>query len=121
MQAAQIQNTINRALEQHSHSAKELPSNFVYLYPTSLALTSALLRVGSLIDVEAENSDEARLLKSLESKYTESFSSPIIGEVVLLTGSTGALGSAVLSVLAHDTDVAKIYAINRQSKDEADL
>jgi len=37
------------------------------------------------------------------------------GAVVLLTGSTGALGSYLLSSLAENPDVSRVYALNRGS------
>ncbi len=62
-------------------------------------------------------------------KYTSNFrshtsSSPknqIDGDVVLLTGSTGALGANILAKLAESPDVFRVYAFNRKAADGTSL
>lgn len=67
------------------------------------------------------------MLRTVE-KYTTSFpirpsslrSSKPAKDVVLLSGTTGGLGSDILSHLLHDESVALVYAYNRRSADVAE-
>jgi hypothetical protein len=132
-------NVIRRALKKHGFLPNNNPPNFVYMYPTPHALVDALIQVGSHHpdrDVELMGETPISMLESLLSKYT---SRPLLKEpeikhplatnsdldisndVVLLTGSTGALGCAMLSILAYDSTVRKVYAINRTHKGQGDL
>jgi len=70
---------------------------------------------------------DARLaeMEAMIEKYTRVFpihspssgTSPISGEVVLVTGTTGAIGAAMLAHLATMETVSKIYAFNRKVND----
>jgi Male sterility protein len=67
-----------------------------------------------------------RELQALVDKYTESFPTRLAlngsarpfppGDVYLLTGTTGGLGSNMLAHLLETTTVMRIYAFNRPSK-----
>jgi hypothetical protein len=67
-----------------------------------------------------------RELQALVDKYTESFPSRLMlngsaypvprGDVYLLTGTTGSLGSNMLAQLLEAPEVTRVYAFNRPSK-----
>ncbi|KIY43199.1 acetyl-CoA synthetase-like protein [Fistulina hepatica ATCC 64428] len=111
LQATWIRNAVMKAL----HSAKvlpqdkELPSNIVYDYPTLDSLTKVVLQVVSLKPGETVKVFDEKDLLAFVGRYT----AELPKEVVLLTGSTGSLGSVVLARLVAMDSVGKIYAFNR--------
>jgi NAD(P)-dependent dehydrogenase (short-subunit alcohol dehydrogenase family) len=71
---------------------------------------------------------EIKRVQEFIEKYTKGFphhhpssSGGRPGNVVLLTGSTGQLGTALLTQLALCDNVTKIYAFNRRSKTETTM
>jgi hypothetical protein len=76
---------------------------------------------GNALDAETTRAKE---MDDMVHKYTRDFPAhqPSIkaaqstGEVVLLTGSTGGLGSQILAQLVTFPAISKIYAFNRPSK-----
>ena len=106
-----------------------ITQNFVYEHPTLRGLAhtiSALLctaNENSLGPDDAPHSTNISIIEQLLERYSSGlptttshhqpisdFSSDI---VVLLTGSTGALGSHILAVLLEEPRVSKIYTLNR--------
>lgn len=78
---------------------------------------------------EADDSLTAPMMRML-SKYCQDFpvfqpsvlaTIPQLGDHILVTGTTGSIGSAVLAELILDDKVHQIYAVNRRSKDTANL
>jgi FlaA1/EpsC-like NDP-sugar epimerase len=79
-------------------------------------------------DERTEDSDPTAVIKKMIDSYSRDM--PTInaenkikpdGEVVLLTGSTGGLGSYLLASLIADERVKKIYALNRPSAKKTSL
>jgi hypothetical protein len=107
----------------------QIPLNFVYMNPSIQRLGEYFWRVlTGTHDVDGQNHAahvETRCLEmeSLVTKYTAGIPSPTwktlpeppLKETILLTGSTGRLGSHILKQLAEKVDTAKIYALNRPS------
>ena len=105
-----------------------MSTSFVYEYPTiermAIFLSKAVAdpRYAQGVDL----SMRGRELQSLVDKYTEGFSSyPALngsaypvphGNVYLLTGTTGSLGSNMLAQLLEAPAVTRVYAFNRPSK-----
>jgi hypothetical protein len=99
------------------------------MYPTIQRLGEYFWRVlTGTHDVGEQNHAadvETRCLEmeSLVTKYTTEVPTPgwkssvelPLKETILLTGSTGRLGSHILKQLAEKVDTAKIYALNRPS------
>ncbi|KIY43206.1 acetyl-CoA synthetase-like protein [Fistulina hepatica ATCC 64428] len=110
LQATWIRNAIMKAL----HSAKvlpqdtELPSNIIYEYPTLDSLAKVVLQVASLKPCETVKVFDEKALLAFVGRYT----AELPKEVVLLTGSTGSLGSVMLARLVAMDSVGKIYAFN---------
>ncbi|PBK89816.1 acetyl-CoA synthetase-like protein [Armillaria gallica] len=123
LQATWIQNTLLQAICATANLRQDTDASFVYKYPTIGQLNQYIqsLTLGTSIGVGISP------LKSMESmvdKYTADFpgrradTMPTPGPqsiVVLLTGSTGGLGSYLLAELIKDPSVSRIYAINRPS------
>ncbi|KAF7321145.1 General substrate transporter [Mycena chlorophos] len=107
----------------NAKNALDINQNLVYTYPTisSLATFLAGLASGSNNAVV----DPQELVDSLIAKYSSDFAAamsaiPRAGgskEVVLVTGTTGNLGSELLASLLHDDRVEKVYAFNRPGGD----
>ncbi|KAI0795720.1 acetyl-CoA synthetase-like protein [Abortiporus biennis] len=109
--------------------ADRLPSQFVFQAPSILALTNLILKsVNSIESSELEGGLEKRVqeLVAAVERFTadiptQSIQTPEIrrkidGDAVLVTGTTGGLGSNMLVHLSNDPKVSKIYAVNRKSR-----
>lgn len=98
-----------------------IPGSFVYQHPTISPLASYVssLTEGSKITNDAEaNSRKIELMNSMVRKYSAEFrqhapSKQSDGEVVLVTGTTGWLGSFILAELL-ESDVKRVYVVNRK-------
>ncbi|KAJ6491543.1 putative aminoadipate reductase [Mycena vulgaris] len=104
-----------------ANAANAITQNFVYSYPTISKLSTYLEElVGGTVEGVGIRESE---METLIAKYScsgiagpEAFApSPSESVVVLLTGSTGNLGSQILASLLMDNRVLKIYAFNRPS------
>jgi hypothetical protein len=98
----------------------EVAQSTIYSYPTVDAL--AVYLTASRPDTDAIDPPCTNAMEQLITKYSfadspfdSGVSSPANAEdvVVLLTGSTGSLGSHVLEGLLRDANVAKVYTLNR--------
>ncbi|TFK33600.1 hypothetical protein BDQ12DRAFT_614995 [Crucibulum laeve] len=107
----------------------KIPQNFVYTHSSATAMAEAIYRLTSqstseLVTVGQETPEEhASMITSMVEKYTAIFAEHVPrvaeatendGEVVILTGSTGSLGTYILDSLVSDSSVSKIYAFNRK-------
>ena len=116
--------------ESRPEIVRALPSNFVYEHPTVTALARYLSDAVQRMHEHA--GDDIKLkrdeLFSLVNKYTRNIAMPSRTEstdrageyAVLLTGSTGSLGSNILARLLSNNNVSKVYAISRPSIDGLD-
>ncbi|KAH8110852.1 acetyl-CoA synthetase-like protein [Phellopilus nigrolimitatus] len=129
LQATWIRNTVLRVLrESHASVARKLSATFVYDYPTIARLATYLSSSvsGTAVDSAGDATAKSRELEALVSKYTTDFPTFVAGEesrdggdgdVVLLTGSTGSIGSNILAKLIESKAVKRIYAMSRSSAD----
>jgi hypothetical protein len=126
LQATWIRNSIARALR-HSTSGtlKVVPDGVVYAHPTIASLVTFCTSRNTSETSDAVEQDEKRkAMLALVSKYTQDIPSfkpsssaerPSDQAVVVVTGTTGSLGSNLLEALILSSAVAKIYALNRPS------
>ena len=129
LQSTYIRNSILRALrETRPDAAKLVSASFVYEHPTIERMATFLSK--AVADPHsAQGADLAmrgQELQAIVDKYTEDFPSrltlngsayPVLrGNVYLLTGTTGGLGSNMLAQLLEAPGVARVYAFNRPSK-----
>ncbi|KAH8110860.1 acetyl-CoA synthetase-like protein [Phellopilus nigrolimitatus] len=129
LQATWIRNTVLRVLrESHAGVARKLSATFVYDYPTIARLATYLSSSvsGTAVDSAGDATAKSRELEALVSKYTTAFPTFVAGEgsrngrdgdVILLTGSTGSLGSNILAKLIQNKAVRRVYAMSRPSAD----
>lgn len=119
---------IRRGLSEAKPQADQstITPKLIYANPSLNLLSTAILQ---LIDVKLQNGHaridaHERIFQALVDEYTipakilpsRSLSETSCkGFTVLLTGSTGSLGSYVLDLLLADSRVTKIYALNRIS------
>ncbi|EJC99103.1 acetyl-CoA synthetase-like protein [Fomitiporia mediterranea MF3/22] len=125
LQATWIRNSILRALRETNQSAsRSIPASFVYDHPTISRLSRFIHGVVAGALPESTDSKEAKRaeLRSLIEKYTQTFPefkggklSQTDGAVVLLTGSTGSLGSNILAKLLQNPGVKCVYTLSRPS------
>jgi hypothetical protein len=105
----------------HEQAANAISQNLAYSHPTISQLSTYLaeLVAGTVMD----SADVRRQMEDLIAKYspapqslpTAITSSRRAPAVVLLTGSTGNLGSQLMASLLDNDKVFKIYALNRPS------
>ncbi|KAF8878687.1 hypothetical protein CPB84DRAFT_1793984, partial [Gymnopilus junonius] len=131
LQATWIRNSLLRALRESAEvDTRNLVDNFVYDNPTIFSMASFLGNVVAGISYESKIPIASRTayMRSLVERYTtinfpvykisasnESGSSDPQpgGHIVLLTGSTGALGSYLLADLVKNPEISRVYALNR--------
>lgn len=105
--------------------AKELSSNLVYSYPMIRDLAAFIFSL-TCPGAEEHNvtSQSVAAMEAMIAKYSSGFDSPLPSAqqsnaaspvVVLLTGSTGHLGSQILAMLLNDSRVERVYTYNRPS------
>jgi len=106
-------------------NVRALPHNFVYAYPTAKQLGAYMsnLAEGKSQD-RMDTASRVRQMKTLSQRYSANF--PIresatngvkagVRSVVLVTGTTGYLGSHLLAQLLESDSFTKVYALNRPS------
>ncbi|KAJ8081122.1 putative NRPS-like protein biosynthetic cluster [Marasmius tenuissimus] len=131
LQATRIEIIIRNSLEGvlNSHSAVKSIRNFVYEYQTprgiaqylistfheaaATSITPRIKEMEQLVDSLVTNFPFFGFERTVGIKDSESES-----VVVLVTGTTGALGSNLLSTLLGDDTVHKVYALNRRNMDK---
>ncbi|KAL7278804.1 hypothetical protein ACG7TL_007815 [Trametes sanguinea] len=137
LQATWIRNTILNAVRKTTMvSTHDVPLNFVYANPTIVALSAYLSGIvsGKGIDQRAQYAKRLEEMKELVAKYTKDWSAPQwkansdghanlkptpSGETIVLTGSTGRVGSHILSQLLQKPEVVRVHALNREPTGEA--
>ncbi|KAF8576894.1 acetyl-CoA synthetase-like protein [Ramaria rubella] len=126
LQATYIRNTILHALRQVAPAANVLkaPSNFVYQHPTVRTLAVFAARIShttAISDIKSEAERRERL-QDFVARYTQNW--PVhrpsendpTTETIILTGSTGGLGSHILAQLLTMPSVSRVYAFNRPGR-----
>lgn len=122
MRATWLQNNLLNILRSIDIETESIPLNFVYLHPTIGSLSRYLSGVAC-----GHHSDPTEgileLMNHLAKKYSTGFlqhkarlSDAPVSETILLTGSTGGLGSYILEHLVLDNTVSKIYCLNRKGQ-----
>ncbi|KAJ6579476.1 putative aminoadipate reductase [Mycena vulgaris] len=122
-----IMGALRSSTEPNVHKASEgVNQNLVYSQPTISKLSAYLEDLVNGTAKEAESPDV--LMHGMIAKYTSGFAQPVASApstanpmVILLTGSTGNLGSQLLASLLQNHKVAKVYAFNRPSSASAGL
>ncbi|KAK7464743.1 hypothetical protein VKT23_005949 [Stygiomarasmius scandens] len=127
LQATYIRQTISAALDQVLPDiSNKTPNNFVYEHPTQRAIEEFLLLLVQTRDESNEHGEERKIaaMQAMVDKYTSDWpvrsNKPIYDrqptkEVILITGTTGALGTYLLGRLLEDSRFTRIYALNRGS------
>ncbi|KIY72309.1 NAD(P)-binding protein [Cylindrobasidium torrendii FP15055 ss-10] len=124
IQAVSIRNGICGVMHHHFGLpiARYIPHNVVYTNPSVRQLAyyiAELVEHGKTCVSLSATSGRVALMEELRTRYAAHFPpkntepASTSGCVVMLTGSTGALGCHILEQLMGDPDVAKVYALNR--------
>jgi hypothetical protein len=129
LQATWIRNSLLHALREEANIPRtDSTDNFVYQNPTIAKLTTYIVKLVSGTSGSQDISQQAERLAAMNDmveKYSQGFptrfptdtsSNSFKGYVVLITGTTGGLGSYILSALASSEEITRIYAINRPRK-----
>ncbi|KAJ7508328.1 hypothetical protein B0H11DRAFT_1704324, partial [Mycena galericulata] len=121
LQATWIRNSILHALRASGEAdLGSIPSDFVYSHPTLRLLVDLMAKAKSGSSLYLPDlSRRAAAMEKMVAKYTGEFPEhrPTAElpetEAILVTGTTGALGSYALAHLLALSDVSVIYALNR--------
>lgn len=107
-------------------AAGKVAQNIVFEYPSIKQLSAHIVRLLSGADAQPVEATLAieRMIKKYsiglagsEGQQLAPTLTPAPISVVLLTGSTGNLGSFLLEALLRDAEVERIYAYNRPARD----
>ncbi len=138
LQATWIRNTIMHALRSASSiDIHGIPSNFVYANHTVSKLAAWLSATysGKSVDKDAERAASIERMRALLDKYSAGLerhfpekaangqaNGQLNGatETVVVTGTTGRLGSHLLAQLLQRPDVRRVYGLNRESSGSID-
>lgn len=118
LQISEMTKLINETLKEQGIFSKLEPS-MLYSSPTLAGLTETMKNL--LKGENAGGKDEKARVEALVEEFTADLPlssrpqkpKPEEGLVVVLTGSTGSLGSYVLDTLIKDKRVARVYCLNR--------
>lgn len=125
LQATWIRNSIFHVLRNTpSASVQWFSPNIVYENPTITSLSRLVAAIATAKPFDTRSSTTAEEIEATLDRYTTSFPTHVPSltagtadkEVIFVTGTTGALGSAVLAKLVNTESVGKIFAYNRPSK-----
>ncbi|KAJ7618755.1 male sterility protein-domain-containing protein [Roridomyces roridus] len=94
---------------------------FVYSHPTIRRLAEYITALASGSSSAPDQSCSTSDMEAMAMKYTQDFPQPVAaaahasltGEAILVTGTTGALGSHILAHLLSLPEVSVVYALNR--------
>ncbi|KIM81777.1 hypothetical protein PILCRDRAFT_8450 [Piloderma croceum F 1598] len=128
LQATWIRNILLQAMRSSTQSNTRLvPMNVIYENPTISALAAFVSRFvlhADQVDHPSQVSKVQEMLSMVE-MYSQGFPqhSPSIvtpsKDVVMITGTTGALGAALLAEIVASDDVDRVFAVNRKSSSGA--
>lgn len=100
-----------------------IAQSLVYNHPSVEKLAAFLLRLITNPESILAATSRIDAIEEMIAKYNVGFQKPALSgastdaATVLITGTTGNLGSEILAGLLLDDAVKKIYALNRPSKD----
>lgn len=120
LQVLQIVRKMKAALAKNGANADMVTSSTIYMHPSVASLSDAILKLLDPFTTDEVEDESLKMQASLNR-----WSSDLPGRIkhpylsVILTGSTGSLGSYLLDVLLTESKVVKIYCLNR-SKDAAE-
>lgn len=128
LQATFLRNRLLAGLRSRSIDPKPLPLNLIYIHPSISALSSFITSfvASPPTSTAAAPIDRATRAKQLDleiAKWTSNFPShtgtkPATSKRgVLITGTTGTLGSYLLEVFARSDGTSIVYAVNRPSRE----
>ncbi|KAH7912698.1 hypothetical protein BJ138DRAFT_1083028 [Hygrophoropsis aurantiaca] len=126
LQATWIRNSILRAVQESTQAnIREINGNFVFQYPSIAHLSCFVLGVvhGSHSHHDTTLAQRVAAMEAMVERYSQDFplhqsaNIPLdfTGAVVLVTGTTGALGCYLLAQLVSSPTVTRVYALNRRS------
>ena len=125
LHATSIRNSILRAFRKTHIDSTRLSQNIVYAHPTIASLGKFVAQAVLGDTQDASESAAAEKIADMNA-YVQEFSKdfPVHvgtevgqeGEVILITGSTGSLGSLILEQLLHLPSVRRVYALNRPAR-----
>jgi hypothetical protein len=111
-----------------AHAATGVSQNFIFEHPSISRLTKAVaLLVDPSLAVDSTALSPLEQIREMIARYSANMpykttnGRPVdSGHIVLLTGTTGSLGSHILAALLADERVSRVYAFNRgQSAEES--
>ncbi|KAJ5430722.1 Male sterility NAD-binding [Penicillium cf. griseofulvum] len=119
--AFSISNSLRSAVGKHNVSEERklaVTSRFVYSHPTINALTEAVYDLvhNKMSGTETAVDLQRKSVDRFRAKYTAGLGN---GHTVILTGSTGSLGSYLLESLHQQHNVKTIYCLNRAEDGKA--
>ena len=106
-------------------NTRNISTAFVYEYPTINALGAFLANLVSPGEIAQIIRSEVEQMLALVGKYGSDFPKHTpstapgrkrVGDVVLITGTTGSIGASTLVELLESPKVEKVYALNRPRK-----
>jgi hypothetical protein len=125
LQATWIRNSILHAsINSQQIDTQALSNNFVYSHPTVRRLADMLTKL--TVGVASKSEEISRHVDAMEEmvqKYTQDFPQHVAtagvskAQAVLVTGTTGALGSHILAHFLSVPETSVVYAFNRPSGD----
>ena len=115
LQVIQTARYLKSGLQEAGKNVGNLGPSTIYTNPTITKLTSAVESFEQQIQSTRESAEKTRIenMKAMLEKYSKE---PL--ETVVLTGSTGALGSYLLEAFSKSEMVSKIYCLNRSADSE---
>ena len=117
LQAIALSKQINAYLKRYMPNTQHVSAEIIYAHSSLGELEKTLADLGRSaapsIDVDKMQDVFEKSLKTLPPSHNNKQGAPGRSFVVLLTGSTGSLGSYILSSLASNPAVEKIYCLNR--------
>ncbi|KAF9459676.1 hypothetical protein BDZ94DRAFT_1284298 [Collybia nuda] len=122
LQATWLRNTILHAIRVSALkvNTRTLPYNFVYSNPTIRKLADYVVRVSQGAQPSVEGAHErAAAMKAMVQKYTSDFPRHMPSNkapsrnCVLMTGTTGVLGSFILKSLLETPNIDLVFGLNR--------
>ena len=124
LQATFLRNAITQALTASKIDTSSIPINFVYDSPTISRLSQYIYSITdpssfSVADeIERKITDIEKYIATYSEDFPQHKASAAMpkDEAILVTGTTGGLGTTLLAQLVQMSSVSRIYALNRPSK-----